>query len=126
MRANELEVLKADLLRRRETIMETTRRAQQGLDEMKGAERDPEFEEAAQREHEQSTLSLLGEVQRRHVAMIDAALARVASGEYGVCLDCESEIDFRRLTALPFALLCAECATRRERGLAMQPDGPSL
>jgi DnaK suppressor protein len=124
VRAKDMERLKSDLLRRRRTILETARRAQEELEALRGAERDPEFEEGAQREQEQHTLSLLGEAQRRLVATIDAALARTETGEYGVCLDCKSEIDLKRLQALPFALLCAECATRRERGLAPELEGP--
>jgi DnaK suppressor protein len=124
VRARNLEALRSDLLRRRRTILETARRAQEELEALRGAERDPEFEEGAQSEHEQYTLSLLGEVQRRQVAMIDAALARIDAGEYGICVDCETDIDPKRLQALPFALLCTECATRRERGL-VEVEGPS-
>lgn len=126
MRAKDMESLKSDLLRRRRTILETARRAQNELEALRGAERDPEFEEGAQSEHEQYTLSLLGEAQRRQVAMIDAALARIDGGEYGVCADCESDIDPKRLHALPFALLCTECATRRERGVVPELEGPSI
>jgi len=126
VRAKELESLKGDLLQRRRTILETARRAQEELEALRGAERDPEFEEGAQSEHEQYTLSLLGEAQRRQVRMIDAALARIASGDYGVCVDCEITIDPKRLQALPFALLCTECATRRERGLVGELAGPTL
>jgi len=126
LRAKDMESLRSDLLHRRDTILETARRAQSELEALRGAERDPEFEEGAQSEHEQYTLSLLGEVQRRQVAMIDAALARIDAGEYGVCVDCESEIDPKRLQALPFALLCTECATRRERGLVPELERSSL
>jgi DnaK suppressor protein len=120
VRAKELESLKTELLQRRRRILETARRAQEELEALRGAERDPEFEEGAQSEHEQYTLSLLGEAQARQVDMIDAALARIASGEYGVCLDCDIAIDPKRLQALPFAVLCTECATRRERGLVSE------
>ena len=126
MRAKDVETLRVELLRRRRAILETARRAQDELEALRGAERDPEFEEGAQSEHEQYTLSLLGEVQRREIAMIDAALARVASGDYGVCVDCETEIDAKRLAALPFALLCTDCATRRERGLVVELEGPTI
>ncbi len=125
MRAKEVGALKAELLRSRSTIIETARRAQNELEALRGAERDPEFEEGAQSEHAQYTLSLLGEVQRRQLAMIDAALARMGSGEYGVCVDCGAEIDLKRLQALPFALVCTECATRRERGLVAEVEGPT-
>ncbi len=126
MRATEMESLRNELQRRRRTILETARRAQDELEALRGAERDPEFEEGAQTEHEQYTLSLLGEVQRKQVAMIDAALARIESGDYGVCVDCETDIDPKRLAALPFALLCTECASRRERGLVTELQGPTL
>ncbi len=126
MRAKEMEKLRSELLRRRRAILETTQRAQEELEALRGAERDPEFEEGAQSEHEQYTLSLLGEAQRRQVSMIDAALARMDSGEYGVCVDCGTDIDPKRLAALPFALLCTDCAARRERGLAVEVQGPTL
>ena len=93
---------------------------------LRGAERDPEFEEGAQNEHEQYTLTLLGEAQRKQVVMIDAALARIAGGEYGVCVDCGTDIDPKRLQALPFALLCTDCATRRERGTVAELQGPTI
>jgi DnaK suppressor protein len=126
VRATDMETLRTELLRRRRAILETAHRAQDELEALRGAERDPEFEEGAQSEHEQYTLSMLGEVQRREIAMIDAALARVDAGEYGICVDCETEIDGKRLAALPFALLCTDCATRRERGLVAELEGPSL
>jgi DnaK suppressor protein len=124
--SSEHEATRMELLRRRRAILETARRAQAELEALRGAERDPEFEEGAQSEQEQYTLSLLGEVQRREISMIDAALARIDSGEYGVCVDCETEIDQKRLQVLPFALLCTDCATRRERGLVTELEGPSL
>jgi DnaK suppressor protein len=111
-----LGTLRSELLRRRRTILETTRRASAELEALRAAERDPEFEEGAQSEHEQYTLARLTDNQRREISLIDAALARVDAGEYGVCRDCEQEIDPRRLAALPYAVLCTECAQRREQG----------
>ena len=113
--ATNADAVRAELQRRRRAILETTRRAAAELDALRSAERDPEFEEGAQTEHEAFTLSRLGEAQRRELQQIDAAIARLDAGEYGLCADCEQEIDPRRLKALPYALLCAECATRRER-----------
>jgi DnaK suppressor protein len=40
---------------------------------------------------------------------IDAALARITSGDYGLCIDCDELIDLRRLEAYPAALRCARC-----------------
>lgn len=110
--------LRSELQRRRRVILETFRRAGAELEALRAAERDPEFEEGAQTDHEAFTLARLGENQRRELQQIDAAIARVDAGEYGICRDCDEEIDPRRLAALPYALLCTECATRHERAAA--------
>lgn len=50
---------------------------------------------------------------------IEAALARIDHGDYGLCVDCEEPIDLRRLQAHPAALRCARCQQRFEnRGRA--------
>jgi DnaK suppressor protein len=118
----DLDALRMELQKHRRAILETTLRADAELDALRSAERDPEFEEGAQSEHEQYTPSRLTENQRREIVQIDAAIARVDAGEYGVCVDCDMEIDPRRLAALPYALYCTECAQRREQGtLAANP-----
>ncbi|GAB4346174.1 MAG: TraR/DksA C4-type zinc finger protein [Desulfobulbaceae bacterium] len=58
------------------------------------------------------------EAQRRReiqLQRIQAALARIRSGDYGLCAACEEEIAIRRLEADPAAPLCIACASRRER-----------
>lgn len=111
----DMQLIRNDLQRRRAVILETARRADAELDALRSAERDPEFEEGAQTEHEAFTLARLSETQRREIVQIDAAISRIDAGEYGVCRDCGQEIDPRRLGALPYALLCTECATHSER-----------
>ena len=44
------------------------------------------------------------------VAQIDAALARLERGLYGVCSRCQGAIDPRRLAAVPYAVTCTDCA----------------
>ena len=41
--------------------------------------------------------------------MIEAALARIDSEEYGVCLDCGNSIPGVRLDAIPWAVRCVAC-----------------
>jgi DnaK suppressor protein len=52
------------------------------------------------------------ERQRRELAEIEAALARIKAGEYGVCETCDNPIREVRLQALPWARLCIRCADR--------------
>ena len=119
------EMQKAELQRRRRVILETSRRADAEIEALRAAVRDPEFEEGAQSEHEQFTLARLTETQRHEILQIDAALARIEAGEYGVCRDCGGEIDPRRLQALPYAVLCTECASHRERAPGTAVEEPT-
>ncbi len=121
------ESARTELQRRRRVILETSRRADAELEALRAAQRVPEFEEGAQSEHEQFTLARLSETQRREILQIDAALARLDAGEYGVCRDCGAEIDPRRLRALPYATLCTECASHQERApSAVVEEPPTL
>ncbi len=126
MKPQQIDSIRKELLAQRRSILQVAQHAQDELDALRGAERDPEFEEGAQVEHAQFTLSLLGEAQRRQVALIDAALSRIDDGVFGTCLDCEMVIEPRRLVALPFALLCTSCATRRESATAGEGRGATL
>jgi DnaK suppressor protein len=49
------------------------------------------------------------------LAEIDAALARVADGSYGWCVDCAGPIGRPRLLVHPMAVRCAPCQERREK-----------
>jgi DnaK suppressor protein len=46
---------------------------------------------------------------------VDAALARIALGSYGMCARCGQPIGFARLEARPEATLCIACARAIER-----------
>ena len=37
------------------------------------------------------------------------ALGRIADGSYGCCFECEEEISYKRLRAIPWATLCIDC-----------------
>ncbi|MDN3557088.1 TraR/DksA family transcriptional regulator [Halomonas maura] len=52
------------------------------------------------------------EEERRRLALtrIASALARIARGEYGVCIACGEWIAARRLEGDPVALKCIDCA----------------
>jgi DnaK suppressor protein len=41
--------------------------------------------------------------------LIDAALDRMAAGEFGACLACGEPISNRRLNAIPWAEYCIRC-----------------
>lgn len=47
-------------------------------------------------------------------ADVVAALARLANGSYGVCVDCGDDIGVQRLDAYPTAQRCVRCQTHFE------------
>ena len=59
--------------------------------------------------HEEFVIMRLSHLDHAQLRMIDEALDRFESGEYGICLSCEEEIPSKRLTALPWAQYCVPC-----------------
>lgn len=49
---------------------------------------------------------------------IGSAFDRMSRKEYGVCLDCRTDIGYARLEAQPTAERCIECETRHDRRYA--------
>lgn len=113
-RTDDLERLTELLHSRRRTIAESTREAQRELLSLKEQERDPEYEESAQSELADFTLSRMIENARRELTQIDAALTRMDENDYGICVDCGQPIPLERLEALPYAIRCEEDASRKE------------
>jgi len=56
---------------------------------------------------------------------LEAARQRFSEGNYGVCMDCGGDIDYRRLRAYPAAIRCIDCQRRYEKTYA-NPSGSSL
>ena len=56
---------------------------------------------------------------------IDSALARMADGSYGTCIDCGGEIELGRLRSEPTAKRCFACQSAHEKKF-LQPGKPTL
>lgn len=52
------------------------------------------------------------DVARRELAEIDAALARIQEGSFGVCIECGGPLGLQRIRALPEARYCIACSGR--------------
>ena len=46
---------------------------------------------------------------RQAIEQIDAAVARINAGTYGLCTQCGQKIPRMRLKAIPYADLCVDC-----------------
>lgn len=111
----ELRRVREQLQRRRRDLISAHEATRGELAALKEAERDPEYEEGAQIELADYTLSQLIENQRRELLLIDTAFQRMDQGNFGVCIDCGTDIPIERLEAVPFAIRCEEDARAREQ-----------
>src|SRR6476661_1892318 len=66
-------------------------------------------EDQAQMSHDEFISLHLNSLDYVQLRLIEEALDRINSGDYGVCLSCEEEIPEKRLRALPWARYCVTC-----------------
>jgi DnaK suppressor protein len=57
---------------------------------------------------------------RLKMRTIEAALARIQQGTFGVCMACGDDINSRRLDALPWTQYCLRCQQGFEQGKEME------
>jgi len=69
-----------------------------------------DWEDRASERQGDEVLEAMGAHDHAELRQIDAALARVAEGEYGFCVKCGAEIGTQRLEALPATPFCVTCA----------------
>ena len=81
---------------------------------------------------DESTADLLADVNLavisnhiNEIRAVEGALMRIARGTYGICMDCEGEIDRARLQAYPVAMRCWDCQARHESSYS-QPRHATL
>lgn len=83
--------------------------------------------DAARTTAEVETQASLIEQATERIRLIDAALARVETGSYGICAQCGAKIPTARLCVIPFAVNCVDCqetsdrARRRGMGAMIAP-----
>ena len=94
------------LLARRAELLGNLERIEDQLD-------DPvpkDWEDAASERQGDEVLTALGHSDGAEIRRIDAALARIAAGEYGDCVQCGNPIAEKRLELLPDTPFCANCS----------------
>jgi DnaK suppressor protein len=57
----------------------------------------------------------LREREEQHLVQIEAALKRIEIGTFGLCQTCGKQIAPERLEALPWALDCVDCHSKKRR-----------
>ncbi|HUE03570.1 MAG TPA: TraR/DksA family transcriptional regulator [Bryobacteraceae bacterium] len=85
-------------------------------------------EDQAQLSHDEFVSLRLNSLDYGQLRMVEEALDRVASGDFGFCLACEQPIPPKRLQALPWARYCVPCqeaiGTMREEEVVVVRSRP--
>ena len=79
------------------------------------SENHPDLADRASSESDRAIELRARDRQRKLIAKIEAALARIEDGTYGFCIDTGEPISLRRLDARPIATLSIEAQERHER-----------
>jgi DnaK suppressor protein len=66
-------------------------------------------DDQAQISHDEFVSLRMNGLDYRQLRMVEEALDRLDSGDYGICLACDQPIAEKRLQALPWARYCVKC-----------------
>jgi len=112
MTKTQLKDIKERLQKERELLV----RKLQGNDLSIDDSETPDPVDLAVRNYSKNVQLAVSENESRQLTLIDEALMRIEDDEYGVCQNCEKEINPKRLQAIPWARYCIECQELVERG----------
>lgn len=87
------------------------------VDEIDDLLRAPDSNDSAERATENEDDEVLeerGKVAQQEIKQIEAAIARIKAGTYGDCATCGKKVGDARLSAVPYAPQCIDCATEAQ------------
>lgn len=121
MNTNISPVFKERLLARRASLQEqlnTLRGGPVGRAEASAEHFEREQDSTAQVNSARELEFALDEHESAELRQVEAALARIEAGTYGLCIDCGMDIPPARLQAAPEAPRCIACQEKIERAAA--------
>ena len=111
-----LDYYKKKLVTRREELMKTIARTEeegrQAVDDQT-----VDLADKAANSYTKEFLFGMTNTDRTILNMIDEALKRIKANEYGLCANCQEEMQQKRLEAVPWAKHCVTCQEKAEQGL---------
>jgi len=107
-----LKDIKEKLMKERELLVQKLQGNDLSIDDSET----PDPVDLAVRNYSKNVMLAVSENESRQLTLIDEALLRVEDEEYGVCQNCEKEINPKRLQAIPWARYCIACQELVERG----------
>ncbi len=113
MNENQLEYFRQKLVQWKEDLLRDSANTLTDLKET--ALNEPDLNDRASNETDQSLELKTRDRMRKLIKKIDQALARIENGTYGYCEETGEPIGLARLEARPVATLCIEAQERHER-----------
>src|SRR5690348_6942640 len=111
-----LEHYKKKLMQRREELARGILRTEQ---EGREADDDPTVDLADKAANSYTKEFLFGQTHndRALLQLVDEALMRIREGTFGLCIQCQQELQQKRLEAVPWTRYCISCQEKQEQGL---------
>jgi DnaK suppressor protein len=113
MNKTELKKVKERLLAERELLIAKLQGNDLSIDDSET----PDPVDLAVKNYSKNVMLAVSENESRQLALVDEALLRVEDKDYGICQNCETEINPKRLAAIPWARYCLDCQELVEQGL---------
>jgi DnaK suppressor protein len=108
-----LKEIKEKLIAERDLLIEKLKDNDLSVDDSET----PDPVDLAVRNYSKNVMLAVSENESRQLMLVDEALLRIEDDEYGVCQNCENEINPKRLAAIPWARYCLDCQELLEQGL---------
>ena len=111
-----LEYYKRKLVVRREELLRNIARTEE---EGRAADDDPTVDLADKAANSYTKEFLFGQTNhdRFLLQLVDEALGRLKDNAFGQCINCQEEVQQKRLEAVPWARHCLICQEKQEQGL---------
>lgn len=106
--------------KRTELAVEFNAARTRGVEE--SSEGDKDYVDYAVSSYTKEFLLSLSDMERRQLVAVEDALVAIKDGSYGTCIECDEEIETKRLDAVPWARYCLECQELADRGLLRDSD----
>ncbi len=108
-----LDEIKDRLIAERENLLNKLKENDLSIDDSET----PDPVDLAVRNYSKNVMLAVSENDSRQIILINEALERIEDEEYGLCQNCEKEINPKRLDAIPWARYCLNCQELVEQGL---------
>ncbi len=105
--------IKEKLLAERELLIEKLKGNDLSVDDAET----PDPVDLAVRNYSKNVMLAVSENESKQLVLIDEALVRIEDEEYGICQNCQKEVNPKRLAAIPWARYCLDCQELQEKGL---------